>query len=371
MPALPKTANFKQTALAVPEKRVGSLWGLDYPGMEAFVRQNWGKSPTYGDALFRHIYGNSSGDKTFRSSSGFKDFLKILEKELSLPPVSACRREDNGVKFLLDLGEKTSPESVIIPMATSATLCLSSQIGCAYGCSFCATGALGFIRNLSAAEILAQYETARRLDEGKNLRNIVFMGMGEPFDNFEAVIRALDILSDERGAAIPKRRISLSTAGHIPGIRRLTELCRREPGKNYHCLHLSLSLHSGVDKSRSALMPINRLYPLGEIKKALLESPYSRRKDGLYIEYLLIPGITDTDREIGALKFFLKGLKSKINLIPYNPVPCCTWRGPKEEEVQKVLDSLRLEGLFCRIRKSKGRSIMGSCGQLGAQELKA
>ena len=346
-----------------------------YPRLLDYVRETTGKTQTYGDALFRHIYGSPKGCTAFRESEAFRGFLdEHLREDL---PAFVGRQEESGtVKFLLgmDMSEDTEnsegcigSESVIIPMQGHSTLCVSSQLGCRYGCSFCATGQLGLIRNLSTAEVVSQILRARQQPEGKNLQNIVFMGMGEPLDNFENVIESIRILSDERGLNIPKRRISLSTAGHAEGIRRLSALCLDEKDKHFHTLHLSLSLHSADEETRRELMPITRIYPLKELKAALADSPYAKLKDGLYIEYLHIPGVTDRERDLVALKTFLEGLRANINLIPYNPVKGSPWRAPTNEETDKLWSDIRKEGYACRTRKSKGESMMAACGQLGSR----
>lgn len=341
-----------------------------YPRLLDYVHASRGKKSAYGDALFRQLYGSPKGRTGFPESMAFKAFLdEVLQDDL--PPLAGRQEEGGTVKFLLRMdgeGETgVGSESVIIPMRGHSTLCVSSQLGCRYGCSFCATGQLGLIRDLSAAEIVAQVLRAGQQPEGKGLRNIVFMGMGEPLDNFENLIEALRILSDERGLDIPKRRISVSTAGHAEGIRRLSALCREKREENFHTLHLSLSLHSAVEEIRRELMPITRVYPLRDLKEALEDSPYASLKDGLYIEYLHIPGVTDRERDLDALKGFLDGLRANINLIPYNPVKGSPWRAPTSEETDSLWSLIREEGYACRTRKSKGESMMAACGQLGSR----
>ena len=330
------------------------------------MEDKWGKSRTYGDALFRQLYGSPKGRTEFRASAPFRSFTEDLLID-DLPALTDRQEEDGTVKFLLDMEAGIGSESVIIPMQGHSTLCVSSQLGCRYGCSFCATGQLGLIRNLSTAEIVAQVIRARQQSEGVNLQNVVFMGMGEALDNFENLIESLRILSDERGLNIPKRRISVSTAGHAEGIRRLSALCREQEDEHFHTLHLSLSLHSADEETRAELMPITRIYPLADLKAALAGSPYASLKDGLYIEYLQIPGVTDRERDLDALKRFLEGLRANINLIPYNPVKGSPWRAPTSEETDSLWNTIREVGYACRTRKSKGESMMAACGQLGSR----
>ncbi len=330
---------------------------LEYPYEELIQELSiqTGRTPFYGDLLFRSLYGG----KTSPSPQGQAFLEELLQDPLPVPKIQQA--VEGTLKFSLNLGGFV--EAVLIPMARHMTLCLSSQLGCAFGCLFCNTGRGGFQRNLSTGEILQQVLVAKEVLGVKNLRNIVFMGMGEPLDNFSSVIRGIDILSDSRGLAIPKRRISLSTAGHCEGIRRLSALCKG-PG-DYQTLHLSVSLHSAREETRRRLMPITRRYPLSELREVLLASPYAQRKDGLYIEYLIIPGVSNAPSDLRALVAFLKGMKARVNLIPYNPIPQAPWRSPREEELQRVWEYLRERGFSCRTRQSRGESLMAACGQLG------
>lgn len=335
-----------------------------------YVRDNFAKSEYYGNALFRELYGNSDKGRERESNPAFSSFYNDITQKSPLPPIKRQYEENGIIKFLLDMGEGYSTESVLIPMKNYSTLCLSSQIGCRFNCSFCATGKMGFIRNLSTSEIIAQVMRARFSLACNDLQNIVFMGMGEPFDNFDNIIRSIEILSDERGLNIPKRRISVSTAGHCEGIRKLTELSVNNPDSNFHTLHLSVSLHSAVEETRNSLMPIGRKFPLHELRQILLESPFSQVKDGLYIEYLIIPGLTDRDEELDALRSFLDGMQVKINLIPYNPVKGSPWKAPTKEETNRIWSKLKNAGFYCRTRLSKGETMMAACGQLGSRRNK-
>jgi len=343
-----------------------SLLNYNRADLIRYVRRKFGKSEIYGDTLFRSLYKGVCRDRSFENSPSYFHFLDCIERE-PLPRITGKAESEGTVKFLLDMGRGFSSESVLIPMKGYSTLCLSSQLGCRFGCVFCATGAMGFVKNLTTAEIVSQVMTARFTMGVRNLQNIVFMGMGEPFDNFENMITALDILSDGRGLNIPKRRISISTAGHVEGIERLTELCSLRPEDHFHTLHLSVSLHSAVEATRSSLMPVNKRFPLTVLKESLINSPFSKIKDGLYIEYMIIPGVTDTGRELDSLLRFLEGMKVKINLIPYNPVSGTAWRAPREEETASVWQFLKERGYYCRTRISKGEKLMAACGQLGSR----
>ena len=344
------------------------LLNYSYDNLVGFISDHYGKRAYHGDALFRHIYAR--GIFNFISSSPFENssaFAELLQKEmpLNLPEIRSTRQEEGILKFTLDLDPELNCETVLIPMKEYSTLCLSSQLGCRWNCRFCETGRLGYTRNLTTAEIMTQILTARFKMSCGNLRNLVYMGMGEPLENLDAVMESLDIATDPRGLNIHAKHISISTAGHIPGIRELTRLGQSYPEKNYHKLHLSLSLHSADPDTRSRLMPINRVFPLDELKKSLLKSPYAHRKDGLYVEYIILPGITDTPSQIDKLLYFLDGMAVKINLIPYNPGKDPAFCKPEPEEVDRLWRTLNEKGISCRTRVSRGETVMAACGQLG------
>ncbi len=344
------------------------LLQLRYDEMTSFLWRVYRKGEYYTDALFRHLYSTGNLDlkeaPAFSANPGFAETL-MEDCGFSLPGVKEIYREGDTTKFTLDFDPRIACESVLIPMRFYHTLCVSSQLGCRWNCRFCETGQLGLKRNLQAKEIVAQILTARFQLGADTLRNLVFMGMGEPLENLEEVLRTVDIVSDPRGLNIPAKYISLSTAGHIPGIRELSRLCREYPRKNYHKLHLSLSLHSADPETRDRIMPINRAYPLSELKDALLQSSYSKVKDGLYIEYMILPGVNDTEDQIDKFLFFLEGMEVKINLIPYNPGSNPLFRKPEQEEVDRLWDSLKRRGYQCRTRHSRGETVMAACGQLG------
>ncbi len=294
--------------------------------------------------------------------------------------------------------EAVEIESVLIPMigkkrTRSYTLCVSSQVGCAMGCTFCQTAQMGLIRSLSAAEIVAQWYTARHIiqrpDPDAPITNIVFMGMGEPMDNLEEVIRAIDILTDRRGPAIAMRKITVSTVGRIDGIARLAEHVR-VPG--WHRLGLAVSLNSPNDAARSSIMPINRSAPLAALREALCAWPLYAGAH-LCIEYVLIPGVTDGPEAPEQLASFMLGsefvparnqcpvpspqclplypgpaLKALVNVIPYNPRDHSPWPAPTEESVEAFVAKLSSLGVYVKRRRTKGRDTMAACGQLGNPE---
>ncbi len=259
-------------------------------------------------------------------------------------------------------------EAVRIPMhrsddgAMEWTLCISSQVGCKMGCTFCETGRMGLLRNLDAGEIVAQVVTARVL-LGWQPKNLVFMGMGEALDNVDNVIRALHVLTDKRGLHYSHERITVCTSGHAAGIARLAAL-------GWKRLNLSLSLNGGTDEVRSRIMPVNRRTPLAELQRILAAYP-QRRNFTLGVNYCLLPGLNDRREDAAAVAEFCRPLgRVLLNLIPYNPGNLPLTRAPSEDEVTGFIAWLRDEGLPVRRRITKGRTIMAACGQLGNAALR-
>jgi len=273
--------------------------------------------------------------------------------------------EGDLVKFAQRTHDDLEIESVVVPMQRSVgvwrTLCVSSQVGCARGCVFCQTGQLGLLRNLTPAEIVGQVTAARRACHG-HVRNVVFMGMGEPLDNYDNVVHACRILMDPNGLSMAGERLTISTVGRPAGIRQLARLGWRR-------LNLAISLNAPNDEIRSRLMPINRLEPMSELRAALLEYPL-RRCQFFMIEYVLIPGVNDAREHARQVADYLRPLKSMLNVIPYNPRQDSPWRAPTEEETQRFLGWLEEAGQGCKRRLTKGRSQMAACGQLGNPALR-
>ena len=259
-------------------------------------------------------------------------------------------------------------EAVRIPMhladdgTMEHTICISSQVGCKMGCTFCETGRMGLLRNLDAGEIVAQVVTARAV-LGWEPKNIVFMGMGEALDNADHVIQALKVLTDKRGLHYGQERITVCTSGHAEGIARLAAL-------GWKRLNLSISLNGGTDEVRSRIMPMNRKTPLAELQRILAAYP-QRRNFTLGVNYCLLPGLNDSREDAAHVARFCAGLgRVLLNLIPYNPGNLPLTRAPSEEETVAFIAWLREEGLPVRRRITKGRTIMAACGQLGNAELR-
>ena len=273
---------------------------------------------------------------------------------------------DDGAtsKMVLRLHDGLEVESVRIPMGRGRyTLCVSSQVGCKMGCTFCETGRMGLLRHLRTDEIIAQLLVARhRL--GWPIRNLVFMGMGEALDNSANVLQALRVLNDEAGLAIGQERLTICTVGHVEGIRLLDQL-------GFKRLNLSISLNAANDALRNELMPINRRSNLAELQKVLM-AYRPRRNFALGVNYCLLPGVNDTEADARAVARFCKPLERVlVNLIPYNPGSTPLTRAPEEAEVERFIGWLRAEGLPVRERVTKGRSVMAACGQLGNPSARA
>jgi 23S rRNA (adenine2503-C2)-methyltransferase len=260
-------------------------------------------------------------------------------------------------------------ESVVIPMVTrggvSRTLCVSSQVGCAMGCAFCETAQMGLIRSLGPAEIVQQWHAARH-QLGATIKNIVFMGMGEPLDNADAVINAIEILTDHHGPAIAMKNITVSTVGRLDGMALLADAVRRDGWKR---LNLAVSVNAPNDEIRSRIMPINRATPLAELVRAMREWPL-RTSAAICCEYVLIPGENDRDEHADELCALLRGVRCCVNVIPYNPRRDSPWPAPAEADVERFLARLEANGQFCKRRRTKGRASMAACGQLGNEHIR-
>lgn len=284
---------------------------------------------------------------------------------LTVAPIVREDVDGETIKFVQRHDDKLETESVIIPMTGSTgnrtyTLCVSSQVGCAMGCAFCETAQMGLLRNLTVDEIVGQWFAAR-FTRGAAIKNIVFMGMGEPMDNLDAVIDAILVLCDQNGAAIPPANITVSTVGRPEGIRRLGEFARR-PG--FRRLNLAISINAPNDAIRRTIMPITKAHPLDELFDAI-HAWLRRPNDVVCIEYVLIPGVNDAPEHADELADRLRTVRCAVNVIPYNPRRNSPWPAPSEDAVQVFINRLRAQGQFTKRRGTKGRSAMAACGQLG------
>ncbi len=335
---------------------LNSLYGVDPDQLQLFIG---GYFPAYrGRQLLNWVYGRFVCDPELMTDlpREFKDFIKT-SFDLSLPCVNQrLQSSDGSVKLRLELADAAQIETVLIPEGKKLTLCLSSQVGCARACAFCATGSLKLKRNLAPHEIVQQILLAGR-ESGRAPTNLVFMGMGEPLDNLESVLEAVRLIQHERTLAFSPRRTTVSTCGIVPGIHRLADSGAK--------IKLAVSLNSAIDATRSELMPVNRKYPLPVLKQALL---YYQRKSPFRItlEYILIPEVNMDATALAALRKFSGDLSCKINFIPYNEVPDLPYRAPTQEETEAFLEQARSLPQAIMLRQSRGRDIQGACGQLAA-----
>ncbi len=324
------------------------------------MKVRWGKGLHHAAALYREVF--KKGNAAFTHAPEFAishDLARQLENAIHMPScrIVAHREDEDVLKFVSSMEDGCLVESVLIPSQNRTTLCVSSQVGCRMGCRFCATGFMGFVRHLTVEEIVSQVYAAR-FELRRPVHNIVLMGMGEPLDNLDNVVRAVRVMSDQRGLDIAHRHITLSTAGHADGIERLGALglCN---------LRLAVSINAPNNGLRSQLMPINRRFPLERLKESLLAHPLG--KNGvIFVEYVLLEGINDSEEHAGELARYLRGLKARVNVITYNGDGTTTYKTPSPERVRRFCGWLADERLFVRERRSRGGNIMGGCGQLGA-----
>jgi 23S rRNA (adenine2503-C2)-methyltransferase len=287
-----------------------------------------------------------------------KEAKKVLQENFTFTHLKLFKKEkssDGTEKFLWQLSDGSKIESVLIPEKERLTLCLSTQVGCKFNCGFCLSGQKGFKRNLAASEIIGQYLEVHAIAKRK-ITNIVFMGIGEPLDNFENTVRAVRIFREEKGLSLAKRRICLSTCGLIPEIKKLTQL---KLG-----IKLSISLHSADSYIRSKLMPINKKYPITELISAA--AGFARAQNyPVTFEYALISGINSDTKSALALARLVKNINAKINLMVYN-CSALNFSAPSQEEIENFIAALKKNNIFFTLRCARGQDINAACGQLRA-----
>lgn len=283
----------------------------------------------------------------------------------SLEPVRTLGAADTTRKFLFKLHDSSLIETVLIPASPALygegsdrrTICISSQVGCAFGCKFCASGLNGFSRDLHAGEIVGEFLKVEEIS-GEKINNIVFMGMGEPLANYEEVMRAIEIINAPWGIGLGARHITISTSGFAPRIRDLAT----QPLQ----LRLAISLHGATDEVRSRIMPINRRFPLAELLAACDEY-IAKKKQRITLEFILIEGVNDSLDQAAELGRIAKRLDAKINCIPYNPVAGLEWKRPSLRRQDAFMTALQRTGADATIRREKGTDIQAACGQLRLQ----
>jgi len=311
--------------------------------------------------VFEWVYEKrvSDFDSMSNLSKRMKEFLKENFSIHKLDLIRGEKSSDKTEKFLFKLRDNLAIEAVLIPEKARNTLCVSTQVGCKFKCLFCASGEKGFKRNLTSSEIIGQYLAVSDLKPSCKITNIVFMGIGEPLDNFENTVKSINILVNSAGINFAKRRISISTCGLYPEIKKLAKL---KLG-----IKLSVSLQSADNSIRNKLMPINKKYPLEELIPAIREFNKESR-DPVTFEYVLIQGINASRDDAKKLAKLLNRVNGKANLIPYNGASS-KFKAPSQEKVDIFSQELEKRGVFFTLRKSRGRDINAACGQLRARYL--
>lgn len=328
------------------------------------MRSRLGKGHLHAGLLYEELFRNGAmqgHDAAFGNAQALlKDILNMTDVT-SIPQLVGERHDGRTGKFLLKTADQLEIESVLIPMQAGGTLCVSSQVGCRMGCTFCETGRMGLLRNLTCEEIIAQIFTARHLLKF-TFRNVVFMGMGEPFDNYDNVMQAVRILNDSRGFAFGRRHVSVSTSGCVEGIDRLIL-------EGEHAPNLAVSINAPNDSLRSRLMPINRKHNMQELYAAIQRYGNQTGREVL-VAYVLLKDQNDSLECAEQLAEFLKGLNVKVNLIPYNAQSNDRFAAPEITTVDDFSGHLRSKGFYTLVRSTKGKEIMAACGQLGNVKLR-
>jgi len=332
-----------------------NLLGLDLPGLENFF-QALGERTFRARQVMQWIYRRGVLD--FASMTDLsRDARERLQGAacLALPRVEREQSSRDGTrKLLLRLEDGERVETVLIPDEDRLTQCVSSQVGCAMGCAFCRTGAAGLSRNLAAAEIVGQVVLGQRLAAPARVTNVVFMGMGEPLHNLEQVAGAFRVMTSDHGLNITRRRLTVSTCGLVPAMRRL-------PAEMLPSL--AVSLNATTDEVRDRIMPVNRRHPLAELLGAMRELPLPARAR-YTVEYVLLGGVNDTLEDARRLVRLLSGLRCKVNLISYNPHEDSRFRAPEPAAVEAFQGHLLEKNFTAVIRRSRGQDILAACGQL-------
>ncbi len=333
-----------------------NLLGLDRAGMEALFAE-LGHKPFHGRQVLKWIHKHGVTDFDAMTDLGKRLRGELSEvAEVRTPEIVFDQRSRDGThKWLLELECGNRIETVFIPEEGRNTLCVSSQVGCALDCRFCSTAQQGFNRNLSAAEIIGQVWVAARHKPEQPLTNVVMMGMGEPLANFDPVVTAMGLMQEDLAYGLSKYRVTLSTAGIVPALRRLREVSD---------VSLAVSLHAPNDALRDELVPINRKYPLAELLPACRDFIAGDKRRKVTFEYVMLDGVNDSDAQARELVRLLRDVRAKLNLIPFNPFPHSPYRTSPPERIEAFRQILLRAGILAVTRKTRGDDIDAACGQL-------
>ncbi|HEX4857502.1 MAG TPA: 23S rRNA (adenine(2503)-C(2))-methyltransferase RlmN [Usitatibacteraceae bacterium] len=341
-----------------------NLLGMNLPELTAFFAAI-GEKPFRARQVFRwiHHFGVDSFDAMTDLAKSLREKLPLVARIEPPREMTEQASRDGTRKWLLDVGTGNGVEVVFIPEEDRGTLCISSQVGCALDCSFCSTGKQGFNRNLTSAEIIGQLWWANRAlgrdPKGERIiSNVVMMGMGEPLANFDEVTQAMDIMIDDHGYGLSRRRVVLSTSGVVPNLKRLKERCP---------VALAVSLHAPCDELRDQLVPINRKYPLAQLLPAIRDYLEAAPRDFVTFEYVMLDGVNDHERQARQLLELVDGIPCKFNLIPWNPFPGAPYRRSSNNAIHRFRAILQEAGYVVTVRKTRGDDIEAACGQLAGQ----
>lgn len=340
-----------------------NLFDLDQQNMREFF-SGMSEKPWRATQIMKWVYHQGVTD--FEQMTDIsKDLRQQLAKEtvFRIPEIVSAKTSNDGTrKWVLRIDDKNCIETVFIPEKDRGTLCISSQVGCPLDCSFCSTGKQGFNRNLGVAEIIGQLWLANRELDGfqkqRPVTNVVMMGMGEPLLNFENVVMAMDLMKDDLGFNLSQKRVTLSTAGMVPGIDRLARTTK---------VSLAVSLHAPSDEIRNVLVPLNRRFPVKQLMAACKRYAEARDFDPITFEYVMLDGVNDSPAEARELVKILKDVPAKVNLIPFNPFPGASYSCSSRRTIDEFRDILMREGIITITRKTRGDDIDAACGQLVGQ----
>lgn len=338
-----------------------NLLDFDEAGLRGFF-ESIGEKPFRAQQILKWVFHHGETDISAMTDLGVALRHRLEEiAEIRFPKIIREQRSSDGtVKWLMGFNGGNAVETVYIPEPKRGTLCVSSQVGCALNCSFCSTGVQGFARNLTSSEIIGQvWLAAQALGHERNGRrritNVVMMGMGEPLLNYDAVVPAMSLMRNDLGFGFAAKRVTLSTAGLVPGIYRLREAID---------VALAVSLHAPTDDLRTELVPLNRKYPIAELMQACRDYVSEKHKRSVTFEYTLIDGVNDHPEHARKLVKLLRTLPSKLNLIPFNPFPGTGYRCSSEDRIAQFQEIVMRGNLIATVRKTRGGDIDAACGQL-------